>query len=238
MHGSSDSRTTARQAYCQHSYDIVSNSKKLLYHLLMVWRENAGAKTPAGISRPCGSDIQAGRLKGGDRLPSEAALVRRFGASRITIGRAVRDLQAAGLVDRRAGSGTFVEERAPAAGLSFGLLIPDLGETEIFEPICQGMMASPLAAEHALLWGSVTSGGRRSRTRVAGVPAVHRSARLRRVLRAARARRRRRTTSTRRSRGRWTRPAFPWCCSIVRCCPIRNVRPTTWSASTTAGPAT
>src|SRR5262249_52441452 len=37
----------------------------------------------------------------------------------------------------------------------FGLLIPDLGETEIFEPICQGMMASPLARRHALVWGSV-----------------------------------------------------------------------------------
>jgi GntR family transcriptional regulator of arabinose operon len=49
---------------------------------------------------------------------------------------------------------------APAAGgLSFGLLIPDLGETEIFEPMCQGMMASPLAREHALVWGSVNSGG-------------------------------------------------------------------------------
>jgi DNA-binding LacI/PurR family transcriptional regulator len=34
------------------------------------------------------------------------------------------------------------------------LLIPDLGETEIFEPICQGMMASPLARHHALIWGS------------------------------------------------------------------------------------
>src|SRR4029453_7732232 len=27
---------------------------------------------------------------------------------------------------------------------------------EIFEPICQGMMASPLAREHALVWGSLT----------------------------------------------------------------------------------
>jgi DNA-binding LacI/PurR family transcriptional regulator len=44
-----------------------------------------------------------------------------------------------------------------AARLSFGLLIPDLGETEIFEPICQGMMASPLAREHALVWGSLNS---------------------------------------------------------------------------------
>lgn len=99
--------------------------------------------------------IQSGHWKAGARLPSEADLVREFGASRITIGRAVRDLQAAGLVERRAGSGTFVKKPAAAIGMSFGLLIPDLGETEIFEPICQGMMASPRAREHALLWGSV-----------------------------------------------------------------------------------
>ena len=77
-------------------------------------------------------DIESGRLKRGDRVPSEAELVRAFGASRITVGRAVRELQRAGLVERRAGSGTYVKG-APAAGaLSFGLLIPDLGETEIF----------------------------------------------------------------------------------------------------------
>jgi DNA-binding LacI/PurR family transcriptional regulator len=100
-------------------------------------------------------DIQAGRWKSGDRLPTEAELGRTFGASRITVGRAVRDLQAAGLVERRAGAGTFVTSRRAAGGLSFGLLIPDLGHTEIFEPICQGMMASPLARDHALVWGSL-----------------------------------------------------------------------------------
>src|SRR5918995_7003918 len=104
-------------------------------------------------------DIQSGRLGHGDRLPSEAELVRQFGASRITVGRAVRDLQAAGLVERRAGSGTYVRNPQTARGLSFGLLIPDLGETEIFEPICQGMMSSPLAREHALIWGSAHGDG-------------------------------------------------------------------------------
>src|SRR6187455_100927 len=104
-------------------------------------------------------DIHSGRLARGDRLPSEADLVRLFGASRITVGRAVRDLQAAGLVERRAGAGTFVKVPQASGGLSFGLLIPDLGETEIFEPICQGMMASPLARKHALLWGSVAREG-------------------------------------------------------------------------------
>jgi GntR family transcriptional regulator of arabinose operon len=102
--------------------------------------------------------IGSGRLKPGARLPSEAELVRQFGVSRITASRAVRDLQAAGLVERRVGAGTFVAEaRRPTAGLSFGLLIPDLGETEVFEPMCQGMMASPLARDHALMWGSAIS---------------------------------------------------------------------------------
>ena len=99
-------------------------------------------------------DIQSGRLADGARLPSEAELGQTFGASRITVGRAMRDLQVAGLIERRAGSGTFVRGTRSPAALTFGLLIPDLGETEIFEPMCQGMMASPLAQAHALIWGS------------------------------------------------------------------------------------
>jgi GntR family transcriptional regulator, arabinose operon transcriptional repressor len=108
-------------------------------------------------------DIETGRLKRGDRVPSEAELVRTFGASRITVGRAVRELQRAGLVERRAGSGTYVKGLYAAGALSFGLLIPDLGETEIFEPICQGMMSSPLARQHALVWGSPTGDDKRER---------------------------------------------------------------------------
>src|SRR3977135_3551979 len=104
-------------------------------------------------------DIESGRWKEGEQLPSELELVRTFSVSRITVTRAVRDLYQAGLVERVAGSGTFVKQRRTAAARSFGLLIPDLGETEIFEPICQGMMASPLAREHALVWGSQQGGG-------------------------------------------------------------------------------
>lgn len=113
------------------------------------------------VFRELEREILAGEWSAGSRLPSEAELVERFGVSRITVGRAMRDLQRAGLVERRAGSGTYVRPAAPptSGGHSFGLLIPDLGETEIFEPICQGMMRSPLAREHALLWGSPTGPG-------------------------------------------------------------------------------
>src|SRR5256885_10339022 len=59
-----------------------------------------------------------------------------------------------GLVERRAGSGTFVKGAQGAGGCSFGLLIPNREETGIFEPIWEGMMTSPRARGHALVWGS------------------------------------------------------------------------------------
>jgi DNA-binding LacI/PurR family transcriptional regulator len=100
-------------------------------------------------------DILSGKYVSGQRFPSEAALVTRFGVSRITVGRAVRELQRRGLVERRAGSGTYVRGSGPGAsgGFVFGLLIPNLGETEIFEPICRGMSSAGEAEAHALLWG-------------------------------------------------------------------------------------
>jgi GntR family transcriptional regulator, arabinose operon transcriptional repressor len=100
------------------------------------------------------ADIVSGRYKPGEKLPSEAALVTRSGASRITVGRAIRELQNLGLVDRVAGSGTYVRRLSPDGRPHlFGLLIPDLGETEIFEPICQGIANAPESREYALLWG-------------------------------------------------------------------------------------
>ena len=97
--------------------------------------------------------IDSGRLKPGDKLQTEAELGKVYQASRITVARAVNELMQQGLVSRRAGSGTHVLPKTEAQGHVFGLLIPDLGRTEIFEPICQGMMRSPLAKTHSLLWG-------------------------------------------------------------------------------------
>src|ERR1700723_3499044 len=101
--------------------------------------------------------IQPGALKGGDRLPSEAELGKLFGASRITVAKAVLDLQRMGLVTRRPGAGTHVLAPHLSEGRTFGLLIPELGLTEIFEPICHGMMRSAFARPDALLWGNAAS---------------------------------------------------------------------------------
>jgi GntR family transcriptional regulator of arabinose operon len=105
-------------------------------------------------------DILSGKYRPGQKLPSEAALVQQFRTSRITVGRALRELSGRGLVERVAGSGTYVRQARPAGNtLLFGLLIPDLGQTEIFEPICRGIATAPQASGHALLWGHTAPEG-------------------------------------------------------------------------------
>jgi GntR family transcriptional regulator, arabinose operon transcriptional repressor len=103
-------------------------------------------------------NIEAGRYRNGVRLPSEAELMRRFGVSRMTVVKSMQHLQQEGLLVRRAGSGTYASDADPNQKPVFGLIIPDLGRTEIFEPICQGMSASPSASGHSLSWGQSAGG--------------------------------------------------------------------------------
>jgi len=98
--------------------------------------------------------IASGQYEPGQRLPSESELVKTFGASRPTVIRALRELQLSGIIERRAGSGSYVRADAAARGYTFGLLIPELGRTEIFEPMCRGMAEAQHASHHVLLWGS------------------------------------------------------------------------------------
>ena len=59
------------------------------------------------------SEIRNGRLKTGDRIPSEAELVRMVGVSRITVTTAIKELTARGILVRRQGKGTFVRRDDP-----------------------------------------------------------------------------------------------------------------------------
>jgi GntR family transcriptional regulator, arabinose operon transcriptional repressor len=100
------------------------------------------------------ADIESGKLKEGDRLPSEAEFVIQFGASRPTVARALHDLQNMGLVERKVGSGTYVHKaQKQVKSWRFGLLIPGLGSTEIFEPICGQLARLAQKNHHSLLWG-------------------------------------------------------------------------------------
>jgi len=57
--------------------------------------------------------IEAGTYPPGSLLPPESALERQFNLSRITVRAALRELETAGLVSRRAGIGTRVESARP-----------------------------------------------------------------------------------------------------------------------------
>ncbi|MBK1833204.1 GntR family transcriptional regulator [Roseibacillus ishigakijimensis] len=71
----------------------------------------------------------------GDFLPTETELGKEFGASRPTVAKALNLLGKEKLVRRKAGFGTQV--LAPSQSkLLTGLLVPQILETEIFEPIC------------------------------------------------------------------------------------------------------
>jgi GntR family histidine utilization transcriptional repressor len=61
--------------------------------------------------------IQDGSWKPGDRVPSEQELVARFGISRMTVNRALRELTEQGRVVRVAGVGTFVADSKPQSTL-------------------------------------------------------------------------------------------------------------------------
>jgi GntR family histidine utilization transcriptional repressor len=69
--------------------------------------------------------LAAGRWAPGALMPSEAELVAMFGVSRMTVNRALRELQAEGLVVRTQGVGTFA---APLHKVSSTLTIRDLHE--------------------------------------------------------------------------------------------------------------
>ena len=93
----------------------------------------------------------------GDRLPADSELAVQYKTSRLTVIRALRDLEVEGLVRRKAGSGTFVCAPLQPEPHEFGLLIADLGDGEILEPICQGMARAGESRHQALLWGNVSA---------------------------------------------------------------------------------
>lgn len=82
------------------------------------------AKAPyAQVKQHLKEGLAAGRWPPGTLMPSEAELVAAFGVSRMTAGRALRELQAEGLVERTQGVGTFA---APLHKVSSQLTINDL----------------------------------------------------------------------------------------------------------------
>ncbi|GIQ61490.1 hypothetical protein PACILC2_00580 [Paenibacillus cisolokensis] len=69
--------------------------------------------------------IRSGELKPGDKIPKEAELVDKYKVSRITVSRALRDLEYKGFVKRIKKKGTFITEPdAPEETKADGMTIP------------------------------------------------------------------------------------------------------------------
>jgi GntR family histidine utilization transcriptional repressor len=91
-------------------------------------RASAGATARAPYARVkqhLKQGLASGRWPPGALMPSEAELVAEFGVSRMTVNRALRELQAEGLVVRSQGVGTFA---APLHRVASTLTIRDLQE--------------------------------------------------------------------------------------------------------------
>lgn len=67
-----------------------------------------GAKLAEQVADVLEQEIRAGRMKPGEKLPSEATLVQQFAVSRTVVREAISGLRSRGLVDARQGSGVFV----------------------------------------------------------------------------------------------------------------------------------
>jgi GntR family transcriptional regulator, histidine utilization repressor len=85
----------------------------------------AAAAPYARVKQHLKDGLAAGRWPPGALMPSEAELVAEFGVSRMTVNRALRELQSEGLVARTQGVGTFA---APLHRVSATLTIRDLHE--------------------------------------------------------------------------------------------------------------
>lgn len=98
--------------------------------------------------------IVEGYYRAGERLPSEAELADSYNVSRPTITRALRTLTDERLIERKAGSGSYVLIQEPSDGdhRLFGLLISGLGKREIFEPITGQIATLAEANAFSLLW--------------------------------------------------------------------------------------
>jgi GntR family transcriptional regulator len=89
-------------------------------------------------------EIDAGRWRPGDQMPTEDALAARFRVSKITVRQALRDLAQSGLIRREQGRGTFLQ----AAPLEEG---PRELKSFTAEMRSHGMAASSRVLEHAIV---------------------------------------------------------------------------------------
>ena len=97
-------------------------------------------------------EIEKGTLCYGERIPSEKELAEQFGVSRQTVRRALKDLNAEGILVSRRGSGTYVSvntRRTSAGETRIAVMLTHV-DTYIFPALIRGM-ESELSREGCIL---------------------------------------------------------------------------------------
>ncbi|MCH2208166.1 MAG: GntR family transcriptional regulator [Lentisphaerales bacterium] len=101
-------------------------------------------------------EIAAGTYYKGELLPTDLQISEEFNASRPTVAKAVQKLVNENYLRRKAGYGTYLMEIKDSSQsekeLTLSLLIPELGETDIFEPICGQIANLADANNFKLIW--------------------------------------------------------------------------------------
>jgi len=89
--------------------------------------------------------ISSGEYPPGQKLPTEAELMRLFSVSRTTVSRAMRDMELLGLIRRQRGSGTYVcETNEVGERVDLALMVPWV-ETGAGLPYVEGLIHQRLA---------------------------------------------------------------------------------------------
>lgn len=99
--------------------------------------------------------LDSGVYSPGDRLPPESDLSAHFGVSRPTVMRALNSLRDAGLIVRRAGSGSYVADRSQDnPTTSFGILVTGLGTGKLSERVSASIAEHASIKGFSLLWNT------------------------------------------------------------------------------------
>ena len=102
------------------------------------------------------ASILSGAYNADGRIPTDGQLMRRFHTTRATVAKAMKELERAGLIQRRPGVGSFLRPADRSNGAFVSTLIAGLGDTEFFEPICAQIAQSCHACNLSLLWGATS----------------------------------------------------------------------------------
>lgn len=102
-------------------------------------------------------DILDGVYPTGSLLPTELTLADQYSVSRPTIAKVYNQLQAEGYITKKKGLGTIVNHKHTATTLTFGLLLPGAGESEIFSIINGQLLKQSEAGKFNCLWEGATA---------------------------------------------------------------------------------